>query len=200
MEDQSWMAYFSDAPPPKPSLTRILTDVHKRELVSPIFVCLMCGKESSSQQAMASHCKKHVQAGMAKGTVQHIKCYPDHTKSHFLCIGLQPNPGGCGSANRIKKVPLPSYRTVFPYAGDAFISHLQSTVPAKPNGVGPIITPIGIRPNFDLTLRLGPTPSTTAADDSQGMRFSFPSSSSSANNITSVDDPKGKKVMPGPWN
>jgi hypothetical protein len=32
-----------------------------------------------SQHAMATHCGQHVRAAMGKGTVGHVKYYPDHT-------------------------------------------------------------------------------------------------------------------------
>ncbi|RLM54470.1 hypothetical protein C2845_PM10G09230 [Panicum miliaceum] len=196
MEDQTWEAYFTDTPPPEPSLAKIITDLRNRVPVSPIFVCLVCNKESSSQQHMAVHCKKHVQAGMAKGTVKHIKYYPDRTTCHFFGINPQPTtPQDSGSANRIKQVPMPSYKTVLYYAGNAFVSHLASMLPENPNGVGPIIAPIGNRSSI-LTLRLGSTRGTIAGD-SEGMTFPLPGSSSSANNIPSGHDPKGKKVISG---
>lgn len=189
MEDESWKAYFTDAPPPPPSLNKILEDLWPRILVSPIFVCLICTKESSSQHAMAVHCRLHVKAGMAKGTVRHIKYNPDHSMCHFLCIDPPPGPQESGSGNRrIKQAPLPSYKTVPAYAGSDFITNLADMLSKNPNGVG------GIRPNMDLTLRLGCTPSSTPDD-------ATPGSSSNANTIYSGgDDPKGKKVMPGPSN
>lgn len=198
MEDESWKAYFTETPPPAPSLRKIIADLWPRILVNPIFVCLVCTKESSSQQAMAVHCRQHVRAGMAKGTVRHIKYNPDHTMCELLCTNPQPGPQDPRSANRVKKVPLPSYKTVPAYTGGAFMSNLAGMLPKNPNGVGPLLSPIGMRPNVDLTLRLGPTRSTP--DDSKGLAFSSPGSSSTANNIYPGDDPKGKKVIPGPSN
>jgi hypothetical protein len=161
MEDQSWKAYFSHQPPPKPCLTKIILDLKKRELARPTFVCLQCTKESSSQQAMASHCKQHVQAGMPRGTVEHIKYYPDHTY-FFLCSDAQPSSSSAAGAltqgpNQAKQVPWPSYKTVFAYAGSPFMTHLASLVRDNSNSVAPRTTPIGVKPNIDLALRLGPS-------------------------------------------
>lgn len=168
MEDQSWKAYFSNQPPPKPTLSKIISDLRKRELVRPTFVCLQCAKESNSQQAMASHCKQHVQAGMAKGTVEHIKYYPDHTY-FFLCSDAQPSSSSSVDGvlpqaeplNQTKQVPWPSYTTVFAYAGNPFMSHLASLVRDNRNRVTPSTTPIGNVPDIDLALRLGSAPSTS---------------------------------------
>jgi len=198
MEDQTWEAYFTDTPPPEPSLTKIITDLRKRVLVSPVFVCLVCTKESSSQQHMAVHCRKHVQAGMAKGTVKHIKYYPDHTTCYFFGINPQPTPRDSGSANRVRQVPMPSYKTVLSYAGSAFVSHLASMLPENPSGVSPVVTPTGDMSTIDLTLRLGSTPGTIAGA-LEGMTLPLHGSSRSANNIHFGDDPKGKKVIPGPY-
>ncbi|KAG2610975.1 uncharacterized protein LOC120701926 [Panicum virgatum] len=198
MGDQTWEAYFTDTPPPEPSLTKIITDLRKRVLVSPVFVCLVCTKESSSQQHMAVHCKKHVQAGMAKGTVKHIKYYPDHTTCYFFGINPQPTPRDSGSANRVRQVPMPSYKTVLSYAGSAFVSHLASMLPENPSGVSPVVTPTGDMSTIDLTLRLGSTPGTIAGA-LEGMTLPLHGSSRSANNIHFGDDPKGKKVIPGPY-
>ena len=99
MEGQAWEAYYSHPVHRRPSVTKILFDLKTRELESPIFVCLHCSMESQSQQAMASHCRQHVRAGMAKGTVEHIKYYPDHTYD-FLCNNPQPKPQAPRSAQQ----------------------------------------------------------------------------------------------------
>ena len=161
MEDQSWKAYFSHQPSPKPCLTKIISDLKKRELAKPTFVCLHCTKESSSQPAMASHCKQHVQAGMPKGTVEHIKYYPDHTY-FFLCSDAKPSSSSAdgvlpqGPNQTKQQVPWPSYKTVFAYAGSPFMSHLASLVRDNHNRVAPRTTPVGVKPDIDLALRLGP--------------------------------------------
>jgi hypothetical protein len=111
MEDQSWKAYFSHQSPPKPYLTKIILDLKKRELDRPTFVCLQCTKESTSQQAMASHCKEHVQVVMPKGTVEHIKYYLDHTY-FFLCSDAQSSSS---SANGV--LPQGSNKTKQRYLG-----------------------------------------------------------------------------------
>jgi hypothetical protein len=78
---------------------------------------------------MAGHCKKHVKSGMAKGTVEHIKYYPDHTYT-FLCNNSQPSPPVSGSSadqilqqqpNKINQVPIGNYNPILPYAGAPFI-------------------------------------------------------------------------------
>lgn len=170
MEDQSWKAYLSDQPPPKPCLTEIILGLKKRELARPTFVCLQCTKESSSQQAMASHCKQHVRAGMPKGTVEHIKYYPDHTY-FFLCSDAQPSSSSTNGVlpqgpNQIKQVPWPSYKTIFAYAGNPSMSHLASLLRDNHNSVAPT-TPIGVMPDIDLTLRLGPSLGTSDSSTTQ---------------------------------
>jgi hypothetical protein len=129
-QNSSSTAYSQSHPPrPRPPLVLIIYDLKKRDLTSPIFVCLQCAKEFSTQQAMAGHCKKHAQSGMAKGTVEHIKYYPDHTYT-FLCNNSQPSPPVSGSSadqilqpqpNKINQVPIGNYNLIFPYAGAPFI-------------------------------------------------------------------------------
>ncbi|KAL6660473.1 hypothetical protein ACP70R_001855 [Stipagrostis hirtigluma subsp. patula] len=131
MEDEPWRAYFLNPAPPRPSLTKIIEDLKEKELVSPTFVCLQCTKESSNQHAMASHCKLHVEAGMAKGTVEHIKYNPDHTYT-FLCSNPQPIPQAPRSdgpafpeqPKQIIQVPKGSSNPILPYAGRLFISEI----------------------------------------------------------------------------
>ncbi|KXG19933.1 hypothetical protein SORBI_3010G135700 [Sorghum bicolor] len=151
MEDQSWKAYFSHQSPPKPYLTKIILDLKKRELDRPTFVCLQCTKESTSQQAMASHCKEHVQVVMPKGTVEHIKYYLDHTY-FFLCSDAQ------------SKVPWPIYKIIFAYAGNPSMLQLACLVRDNHNRIALMTTPIGVKPDIDLALWLCPALHTS--DDS----------------------------------
>jgi hypothetical protein len=110
---------------------------------------------------MASHCKQHVQAGMAKGTVEHIKYYPDHTY-FFLCGDAQPSSSSAdgvlpqGPNQTKQQVPWPSYKTVFAYAGNPFMSHLASLVRDNNNRVAPWTTHVRVKPDIDLALWLGP--------------------------------------------
>ncbi|KAF8779245.1 hypothetical protein HU200_002925 [Digitaria exilis] len=121
-----WGLYYSQPALRPPSVTKILYDLERRELAKPIFVCLHCATESQTQQAMAGHCRKHVRAGMAKGTVDHVKYYPDHTYS-FLCNGRKlkkphapipaqqaiPQPPN----QQIYQEPAHRYNRILPYTG-----------------------------------------------------------------------------------
>jgi len=141
MEGQAWGAYYSQPVPRRPSVTKILFDLKTRELESPIFVCLHCSMESQSQQAMASHCRQHVRAGMAKGTVEHIKYYPDHTYD-FLCSNPQPKPQAPRSAqqampqppNQIHHVPTNRYDSILPYSGSVVMPELAISPWVQLNG------------------------------------------------------------------
>ena len=141
MEGQAWGAYYSQPVPRRPSVTKILFDLKTRELESPIFVCLHCSMESQSQQAMASHCRQHVRAGMAKGTVEHIKYYPDHTYD-FLCNNPQPKPQAPRSAQQavpqppiqIHQVPTNRYNQILSYSGYVVMSEQARSPWAQLNG------------------------------------------------------------------
>lgn len=126
MEAQAWYASFTERP--RPTISQILYDLKKKVLQAPIFVCLQCAKETHSQQAMAAHCRQHVRAGMGKGTVEHIKYYPDHTFL-FLCNNNppQPNPQPPRSTGQqvmaeptpqpVNQVPIGMYNRILPYTG-----------------------------------------------------------------------------------
>ncbi|PAN24654.1 hypothetical protein PAHAL_4G242200 [Panicum hallii] len=134
MEGQAWEAYYSQLAPRRPSVTKILFDLKTRELASPIFVCLHCTMESQTQQAMASHCRQHVRAGMAKGTVDHIKYYPDHTYD-FLCNSPQPKPQAPRSAQQaMPQVPTNRYSQILPYSGSIIMSELARSPWVQLNG------------------------------------------------------------------
>ncbi|RCV21474.1 hypothetical protein SETIT_4G142400v2 [Setaria italica] len=185
MEGHTLEAYYSLPAPRRPSVTKILFDLKTRELVSPIFVCLHCSMESQTQQHMASHCKQHVRAGMAKGTVDHIKYFPDHTYD-FLCNKPKPKPHVPGSVqqtmpqppNQIYQVPTNWFNHIFPYNGNIMMSELARSPQLKGphqhlDKVGSSTTPLSVPPVIDLTLRLGPTPSSISEDSMQGTTFPF---------------------------
>jgi hypothetical protein len=98
---------------------------------------------------------------MAKGIVEHIKYYPDHTY-FFLCGDAQPSSSSAdgvlpqGPNQTKQQVPWPSCKTVFAYARNPFMSHLASLVRDNNNRVASRTTPVGVKPDIDLALRLGP--------------------------------------------
>lgn len=223
-----WDAYYSQPALRPPSVTKILYDLQTRKLANPIFVCLHCAVESQTQQAMAGHCRKHVRAGMAKGTVDHVKYYPDHTYI-FLCNNPKPKKPHAPIPPQ-QDMPQPPnqqiyhglahrYNQILPYTGSATMStmprspwlhmngpqqHLMnmqnmqgptlittpmmqhSHVPIEGSSSSPFggaMTPnhyvvgrgttLSVPPVIDLTLRLGPTPSSTSEYPMQGRTFRF---------------------------
>jgi hypothetical protein len=84
--DQAWCTRFTRA---RPNVSQILYDLKKKIIRGPIFLFLHCTKQTHSQYALAAHCRQHVWAGMGKGTMKHIKYYPDHT---FILLGKNPQP------------------------------------------------------------------------------------------------------------
>jgi hypothetical protein len=132
---QSWCASFA---PRSPTVSQILYDLKKKHFEAPIFVCLHCAKETHSQHAMAAHCRQHVRAGMGKGTVGHIKYYPDHT---FIFLGnnTQPSPpqdpgstaqqGMAEPSMPMNQVPAEGYDGILPnYTGCFSISDLARSL------------------------------------------------------------------------
>jgi hypothetical protein len=80
-----------------------------------------------------------------------------------LCSDAQPSSSSAdgvlpqGPYQTKQQVPLPSYKTIFAYARNPFMSHLASLVRDNHNRVAPRTTPVGVKPDIDLALRLGPT-------------------------------------------
>jgi hypothetical protein len=105
---------------------------------------------------------------MPKGTVEHIKYYPDHTY-FFLCSDAQPSSLSAdgvlpqGPNQTKQQVPWPCYKIVFAYARNPFMSHLASLVRDNHNIVALRTTPVGVKPDIDLALRLGPALRTSDA-------------------------------------
>ncbi|KAF8657469.1 hypothetical protein HU200_060030 [Digitaria exilis] len=181
-----WDFYYSQPALRPPSVTKILYDLERRELAKPIFVCLHCATESQTQQAMAGHCRKHVRAGMAKGTVDHVKYYPDHTYS-FLCNGRKlKNPHAPIPAQQaipqppnqqIYQEPAHRYNRILPYNGSTMVEGSSSSpfgrvMTPNHNVVGRGTT-LSVPTVIDLTLRLGPNASSTAENPMQRTAFRF---------------------------
>jgi hypothetical protein len=133
----------SCASPSSSTVSQILYDLKKKQFEAPIFVCLHCTKETRSQQAMATHCRQHVRAGMGKGTVGHIKYYPDHT---FIFLGYNPQPsppqapgstaqqGMAEPPMHMNQVPTEGYNRILPYTGCFSISDLARSLWIQLNG------------------------------------------------------------------
>jgi hypothetical protein len=62
----------------------------------------------------------------------------------------------CHKSQTKQQVPWPSYKTIFAYARNPFMSHLASLVRDNNNRVAPRTTPVGVKPDIDLALRLDP--------------------------------------------
>jgi hypothetical protein len=192
MVDQGWYAGLATR---SPTLSQILYDLRKKQLEAPIFLCLHCAKETRSQHAMAAHCRQHVQAGMGKDTVEHIKYYPDHTFTFLGNNNPQPSPtqvpgstaqqGMTQPPMPMNQVPTGGYITGY-YTGCFSISDLTRSplssrslfiygnpLSSGANRVGPSTTPASVPPEIDLTLRLGPTPRQTAEVTTPGIYYPF---------------------------
>jgi hypothetical protein len=138
--DQAWYARFARA---RPNVSQILYDLKKKQLEGPIFLCLHCTKQTHSQYAMAAHCRQHVRAGMGKGTVKHIKYYPDHT---FILLGKNsqpspPQPPGstaqqvmAEASKPMNQVPTRRYNWILPYTGCLTLSDLAKSPWLQLNG------------------------------------------------------------------
>jgi hypothetical protein len=184
------------ARPSSPTVFQILYELKKKQFKAPIFVCLHCTKETRSQHAMATHCREHVRAGMGKGTVGHIKYYPDHT---FIFVGYNPQPSppqAPGSTAQqgmaeppmpMNQVPTEGYNRILPYTGCFSISDLARSPWIQFNGSHENVIPISnLCPNH---ANLQPTNHNQVG----GLRSPFPDGgnflSSSANGIDTSTTP-----------
>ncbi|XP_015694038.1 uncharacterized protein LOC107304463 [Oryza brachyantha] len=146
-----------------PHLARAMAGVQSRVLADPVYICVECSAVQKNQQAMAAHCRIHINSdGMEKGTVRHIKYNPDHTFS-LMChpspdqVLLIPN-----------RSPNPNLSSASATASDILQKCVDLGYIRRPTSVNAIRNVFASAATttavLDLTLRLGQ--GATAADNS----------------------------------